>query len=146
MARLGWGSGQFKWSAGSPQKQNKKPAAFMLLDCTPPPQKKKQAHTPNPQSSIADTTLVHPSPAHQKQRALQPGRIVRALPWRLFVHTYNSTIPLLSPPPPPPPVTLSRFPHHPQPGAEDDSEGGGVCVKESLPLEQRLWEGEGEYC
>lgn len=53
----------------------------------------ERAHTQNPQSSIAITTPVHPSPARHKQRALQPGRIGRALPWRPFVHTYNSTTP-----------------------------------------------------
>jgi len=52
------------------------------------------------------------------------------------------------PPPPPPPVTLSRFPHHPQPWAEDDSKNGGgeksVVKEKALPL-QHSQEGEGQH-
>lgn len=92
------GSGRCKWSAGpfvrlDPFEPFRKTCSFYLTFSPRSSTPSKRAHTQNPQSSIAITTPVLPSPARHKQRALQPGRIGRALPWRPFVHTYNSTTP-----------------------------------------------------
>ncbi len=74
MARLGWGSGQFKWSAGSPQKQN------LQLSCSliepPPPQTGTYAkpsifdcrHNPGP--SVASTPKAKGSAARENRSSV----------------------------------------------------------------------------
>ncbi len=136
MARLGWGSGQFKWSAGSPQKQNLQ-LSCSLIDTPPPPQTGTYAkpsifdcrHNPGP--SVASTPKAKGSAARENRLSVA-------------METVCSHLQLYNPPPlssssssPSNPFQISAPPPT-RSGGWFRRGGGSGRKRESLPLEQRL--------
>lgn len=120
----------FIWA---PQKQEKKPCSFYAPSSSTyaKPSIFNCRHNPSPSVAMQ----------HTKSKGLcsQGESVERCHGDRLFTLTTLQPPP---PPPPPPPVTLSRFPHHPQPGADDDSERRGKksVVKEKAYLWNKDYE------